>query len=46
MKSFLDFVNESAPMNKAQYAEVRRKLGRPDPIESAAGRGYRIEAGR
>ncbi len=28
MKTFLDFVNESAPMNKAQYAEVRRKLGR------------------
>lgn len=28
MKSFLEFVNESAPLNKAQYAEVRRKLGR------------------
>ena len=28
MKTFLEFVNESAPLNKAQYAEVRRKLGR------------------
>lgn len=28
MKTFLDFVNENAPMNKAQYAEMRRKLGR------------------
>jgi len=31
---------------KSAVHTLRRKLGRPDPIESAAGRGYRIEAGR
>ena len=29
---------------KAAVHTLRRKLGRPDPIDSASGRGYRIEA--